>query len=161
MTVTRAVRRALLASHVALATAGIGLEVAVLVDIAARPLTSDVQDAPEVTRLFTVLAIVVAIALVSGILGALVSPWRLLGTPWVMKKLGLNLLTVVTVTTLSIVSAQHGDMGLWVLGLVTFAALAKSLLSVVLSVYKPGSRRATGAGEEVGAVNEAQSPVPI
>ncbi len=138
-------RRALLAVHVATSTAGIGLEVALLAVITSAGLTIPVDQAPMVVRLLGVLAVAVCAAFVAGVLCALASPWQLLRTGWVVKKFALNLLTTASVVGLYLACRILGTVQVWTVGLIATTALAKALLSVVLSVYKPGTRRPAGA----------------
>ncbi|WP_328603359.1 hypothetical protein OG943_25080 [Amycolatopsis sp. NBC_00345] len=144
-------RKGLVTLHVLGSTVSVGITAVMLVLAAIAVSGSDIE-AAHVLRL-CLLAVALpglALALVTGVTVALLTPWGLLRHTWVIKKLGLLLVTggfalflllpwtgdlVTAVET----GAAPGLTGWLVLGGLV-AQLVKLVLITALSVYKPRGR---------------------
>ncbi|ONI87905.1 hypothetical protein ALI144C_08190 [Actinosynnema sp. ALI-1.44] len=132
-------RKALVASHVLGSTLSLGVTV-VMLALLLFAMSSDDEALLRVDdlllRVVAIPALVVALA--TGVLVALTSPWGLLRHTWVVKKLGLLLVTLGFALFLLMPWLAAGERWLVLAGLVL--QLVKLTLITVLSIYKPKGR---------------------
>jgi hypothetical protein len=153
-------RRAALVIHIASSVGWLGAVLTFLVLAVAAATAGDTADAGALVLAMDVMGWPVLVplagaAFVSGIVGALASPWGLLDHYWVVVKLVLTVLaTAVLVLHLGPVESAADDVRDGVAGLGTLrerlvvqsaAALAVLLFATILSVFKPKGRTKRGA----------------
>jgi hypothetical protein len=107
-----------------------------------QPASSPAAELTGSVRLLTGGLTVQALALGTGLVVACCSRWGLFRYGWVVKKLCLTSAGLLVQVTLEVLGHRPATP-LWELEVGLGAVLLLSLLSTVLSVYKPGARLGT------------------
>lgn len=153
----RATRKLLLTCHLVCVMTSLGGSALGVVVLTGRPASLAATGFAGVHRLVGGCLVAQALAWGSGLLLATCSRWGLLRHGWVVKKLCLTSAGLLVLAVLAALDQRPGTR-LWQLAAGLITVLAFSLLSTVLSVYKPGGRVARPRRpERVVAIREGVS----